>query len=108
MEADTTVCPTIQRAFEILGRKWASLILHTLLEGPRHYGELRRAVPELSDRVLSQRMKELEAEGLVLRTVEADGPVRVSYALTPRGAALRPVLEGIAAWARATEPLSPA
>lgn len=108
MDATRTVCPTIQRAFEILGRKWTSLILHTLLEGPRHYGELRRAVPDLSDRVLSLRMKELEAEGLVERSVTAEGPVRVSYSLTARGAALRPVLEGVALWAHEAEPLKPA
>lgn len=107
MDVATTVCPTIQRAFELLGKKWTSLILHTLLKGPRHYGDLRRTVPDLSDRVLSQRMKELEAEGLVTRRVEADGPVRVSYSLTAKGEALRPVLEGIAAWAYSSESVKP-
>jgi DNA-binding HxlR family transcriptional regulator len=99
MEAVSSICPAIQRAFEILGKKWVSLILHTLLDGQLFYRDLQRAVPRLSDRVLSQRMKELETEGLVERIVSVGSPIRVSYRLTPRGAALRPVLEGIAIWA---------
>ncbi len=99
MDTEPSICPAIQRAFEILGKKWVSLILHTLLGGQHFYGDLRRAVPKLSDRELSQRVKELESEGLVERLVSQGSPVRVSYRLTPRGAALRPVLEGIAGWA---------
>lgn len=99
MDAEPSICPAIQRAFELLGKKWVSLILHTLLGGQRYYRDLQRAVPRLSDRVLSQRMKELENEGLVERIVSDGSPIRVSYRLTPRGVALRPVLEGIADWA---------
>lgn len=99
MDEHKPVCPAIQSAFELLGRKWVTLIIHVLSTGQKHYCDLQRAVPDLSDRVLSQRMKELEGEGIVKRTVDTGSPVRVSYSLTERGRALSPILEGIATWA---------
>lgn len=99
MDANKPVCPAIQNAFELLGRKWVTLIIHVLSGGQKHYCDLQRAVPDLSDRVLSQRMKELETDGIVNRTVDTGSPVRVSYSLTKKGAALTPILDQIAAWA---------
>lgn len=101
MDSPQGICPAIQDAFEILGRKWSALILHLLLLGELHFCELQRGLPDLSDRILSRRLKDLEEAGLVERHVCTAAPVRVSYSLSPRGAALRPVLEGIAVWAHA-------
>jgi DNA-binding HxlR family transcriptional regulator len=96
------VCPHFHAAVELVGRRWAGAILWALSERGAHYfSELSAAVPDISDRLLSQRLRELEAEGLVERTVEAgDGSrTRVSYSLTEKGTALRPALERLQAWA---------
>lgn len=108
MEKDESgLCPRVQAAFELLGRKWTGLILHELLSGERCFTELERAVPSLSSRMLALRMKELEESGLLDRLVDPGPPLRVSYRLTGKGKALGPVMRGIAAWARTwTEPRS--
>jgi DNA-binding HxlR family transcriptional regulator len=69
------------------------------MEGPRRYSDLRVAVPDISDRMLTERLKELEAEGIVARSVSADTPVRVEYRLTEKGRALQAPLAAIGAWA---------
>lgn len=94
------VCPTVQVAFELIGKKWTGLLLKALLERDRCFAELERAVPSLSSRMLALRMRELEASGVVSRSVSPSPPVRVSYALTEKGRALEPVLKGLEAWAR--------
>jgi DNA-binding HxlR family transcriptional regulator len=94
------VCSTVERAFALLGKKWAGLIVHVLAGGPRHFCEVQQAIGSLSARMLAARMKELEAEGLVARTVETGSPVRVRYALTEKGRALEPALRGVEQWAR--------
>jgi DNA-binding HxlR family transcriptional regulator len=96
------VCPHFHAAVELVGRRWAGAILWTLSErGPHYFSELSAAVPDISDRLLSQRLRELEAEGLVERTVEAGTGARprVSYSLTDKGAALQPALEQLQSWA---------
>jgi DNA-binding HxlR family transcriptional regulator len=100
-EAAAKLCPSVEAAFGLLGKKWTGLIIHSLLEKDRYFCELEEAIPALSARVLTLRMRELECEGLVTRSVTAHSPVRVSYALTPKGRALGPVLDGIAEWAYA-------
>ncbi len=94
------VCPDFHAAIELVGRRWTGAIISALTEGPMRFGELTRAVPGLSDRLLSQRLRELEEEGLVERTVEPGTPVRVSYALTEKGADLGPAMGELQAWAR--------
>ncbi len=94
------VCPQFHAAIELVGRRWAGAILAALAEGPMRFGELCRAVPGLSDRLLSQRLRELEEEGLVERTVEPGSPVRVSYELTEKGADLKTALAELKAWAQ--------
>ena len=79
------------------------MIVHSLLQGEKHFCDLERALPNLSARVLSVRVKELEDEGLVVRQVMAGPPVRVSYSLTERGRALEPVMRSISEWAQSTE-----
>jgi DNA-binding HxlR family transcriptional regulator len=82
-----------------MGRKWIGLIVHVLAEGEKRFSELAETVPGISARILSQRLAELESNGLVTRTVVPDSPVRVHYALTDKGMELRPVLSGLADWA---------
>jgi DNA-binding HxlR family transcriptional regulator len=94
------VCPHFHAAIELIGKRWSGAILSTLTAGPCRFGELSGAVPGMSDRLLSQRLRELEAEGLVKRAVEAGAPVRVSYSLTEKGSDLGPVLVRLKAWGR--------
>jgi DNA-binding HxlR family transcriptional regulator len=95
------VCPHFHAAVELIGRRWAGAILWALSERPRYFAELSAAVPEISDRLLSQRLRELEAEGLVERNVEEGNGSRprVSYSLTDKGRALRPALRKLKEWA---------
>jgi DNA-binding HxlR family transcriptional regulator len=86
--------------FELLGKKWTALLIRALLDGPRRFTELLEAAPGLRDRVLSQRLKELEAAGIVTRVPYAEVPPRVEYELTRRGRELRPVIEEMERWGR--------
>lgn len=94
------VCPSFQSAVELIGKRWTGAILCALLERPLHFAELAASVPGLSHRLLSQRLKELESEGLVTRHVEPGVPVRVSYSLTGKGAELGPAISELRSWAR--------
>jgi DNA-binding HxlR family transcriptional regulator len=93
------LCPRFHRAVELIGRRWTGALLHMLMTGPRRFGDLRDAVPDISDRMLSERLKELEAEGIVVRRVSTDTPVRVEYRLTEKGRALEHPLGAIGDWA---------
>jgi len=99
-QAGNGVCPHFHAAIELIGKRWTGAILCALTEGPLRFGELARAVPGLSDRLLSQRLRELEDEGLVERMVESATPVRVTYSLTRKGAELRPAIGELKQWAR--------
>jgi len=94
------VCPHFHHAIELIGKRWTGAIVCALTERPMRYAELGKAVPGLSDRLLSQRLRELEEEGLVQRKVEAGTPVRVIYSLTEAGQQLDPVLSELKSWAR--------
>src|SRR5690242_3811999 len=93
-------CGLYHRAVELIGKRWTGAILLVLMDGPLHFSGIRQLVPELSDRLLSERLKELEAEGIVERRVLDGSPVRVEYSLTERGRALEPTLRGLKEWAR--------
>jgi DNA-binding HxlR family transcriptional regulator len=93
------VCPHFHAAIELIGKRWTGAILSSLTDGPLRFGELARAIPGLSDRLLSQRLRELENEGLVERTVEPGTPVKVTYSLTAKGAELRPAIQELKQWA---------
>jgi DNA-binding HxlR family transcriptional regulator len=95
------LCSTVEKAFEILSRKWAALIIRELSGGERHFCEMERGIPSVSARMLTERMRELEAAGIIRRTVEAGPPVRTLYNLTEKGRALIPVMKGIEQWAQA-------
>ncbi len=99
-EIKSAACSTFQHAVELIGRKWTGVILRALLLGVVRFSDLRSAIPDLSDRMLSERLKELESEGLVQRKVIPDTPVRVEYHLTEKGRALGMVIETIGHWAQ--------
>jgi DNA-binding HxlR family transcriptional regulator len=94
-------CSLYHRAVELVGKRWTGAILIVLMEGPLRFSEIRQLVPDLSDRLLSERLKELEAEGIVERTVIDEIPVRVEYALTDKGEALQPAVRALKSWANA-------
>ena len=89
----------VERVFGLLGKRWTGMILAALMGGPVHFADLRRAVPGISERVLSDRLTELAAADMVIREVDPGPPLRVSYGLTDTGAALRPALVELGRWA---------
>ncbi len=100
-------CPYYHQAIELIGKRWTGAIVGVLLNGSSlsdgaglRFSEIAQAVPELSDRLLSERMKELEVRGLVQRRVHSGPPVRVEYRLTEMGRALEPALTQLRGWAR--------
>src|SRR5690348_9928630 len=93
------MCPRYEHAIQLLGKRWTGLILDSLLDGSRRFCELTATVEGLSDRVLSDRLRELESEGIVERLVYPQIPVRVEYRLTEQGRDLRPVVQSIHTWA---------
>jgi DNA-binding HxlR family transcriptional regulator len=93
------MCPLYEQAIQLLGKRWTGLLLDALIQGSCRFCELTSLVPGLSDRVLSDRLRELEAEGIVKRVVFPQIPVRVEYQLTEKGQALKPVIDAIHAWA---------
>ena len=99
-EAAGAVCPHFHHAIELIGKRWTGAIVCALTERPMRYAELRKAVPGVSDRLLSQRLRELEDEALVERQVVAGTPVRVTYSLTRAGQELDPVFSELKSWAR--------
>src|SRR3954447_22562623 len=92
-------CSLYHHAIELIGKRWTGAIVLVLMDGPCHFSQVRDLVPEISDRLLSERLKELEAEGIVERRVIEGSPVRVEYSLTPKGRALEPVVHQLKAWA---------
>ncbi|PRS81026.1 MULTISPECIES: winged helix-turn-helix transcriptional regulator [unclassified Bacillus (in: firmicutes)] len=92
------MCPRFEKAVELLSKRWVALIVFQLLSGPQRFSEIEAALTNLSGRVLSERLKELEAAGIVKRGVFAETPVRIEYSLTDMGRSLAPVFEEISKW----------
>ncbi|MGV9350319.1 winged helix-turn-helix transcriptional regulator [Streptomyces spiralis] len=90
-------CP-VELTLEVLGGKWATVVLAHLKEGAHRYGALRRRIPEVSEKVLAQRLRGLEAKGLIERWSDGASPPSVEYRLTEEGLSLVPVLEALYAW----------
>ncbi|GAC1331048.1 MAG: hypothetical protein NVSMB17_08860 [Candidatus Dormibacteria bacterium] len=95
----TSFCPRYHRAVELIGKRWTGAIVRVLCGGPARFNEILASVPGLSDRLLSERLRELEAEGLILRGVLPGPPIRSEYRLTERGRDLGPVVRAISGWA---------
>ena len=96
---DLVLCARFHRAIELIGRRWTGAIVYVLLRSRCRYATLRDAIPDITDRMLSERLQELEQEGIVERTVVPETPVRVEYALTRKGRALAAAIDAMAAWA---------
>jgi DNA-binding HxlR family transcriptional regulator len=92
-------CPRYHHAMDVIGRRWMGAILRVLIHGAHRYNEILLAIPGISDRLLTERLRDLEAEGLVVRRVSASAPVRVEYELTERGQELELVVRVVSAWA---------
>lgn len=89
----------LQRAIELIGKRWTGAVVKALVPAPARFNQLLAGIPGISDRVLTERLRELETERIVERLVDPGPPVRVSYRLTARGRALEPVLHAVSEWA---------
>ncbi|MGX1271015.1 winged helix-turn-helix transcriptional regulator [Streptomyces phaeoluteigriseus] len=99
LEACSGVSEGITSVFGLLGKRWTGMIVAALMQRPVHFADLRRGIPGISERMLSDRLTELSAAGLVVREVDEGPPLRVSYRLTEAGAALDPALQELGRWA---------
>ena len=96
---ETALCPRLSKAMELVGKRWTALIIYQLLEGPQRFNAIEAALP-ISGRLLSERLKELEKEGIVERKVFSEVPIRVEYNLTEKGSSLEKVVREIEKWAK--------
>ncbi|AAT57333.1 conserved hypothetical protein [Bacillus anthracis str. Sterne] len=99
VEHNSCLCPKFESAFTLLSKKWTGLIIKSLLEESKRFREIADIIPNMSDRMLSERLKELESEGIVVRNVYPEVPVRIEYGLTDKGKALESVMDEVQNWA---------
>ncbi|MFC7394492.1 winged helix-turn-helix transcriptional regulator [Scopulibacillus cellulosilyticus] len=99
MKESMHLCPRFESAFEILGKRWTGLIIRVLLTGPKRFKDVSESIPQLSDRVLTERFKELEKLQVVRRNVYPETPVRIEYELTEKGKELQSVMDAVQDWA---------
>jgi DNA-binding HxlR family transcriptional regulator len=92
------MCPKYESAAEMLGKKWTGLIIRVMLGGPKRFKEIKEQIPDMSDKMLTDRMKELESLGILTRTVYPEMPVRIEYELTEKGRNLEDVIQSIQSW----------
>ena len=93
------LCPRFEAAFEILGKRWTGLIIRSLLSGSKRFSDMQQIIPALSARMLTERFKGLEAQGIILRNVYPEMPVRIEYSLTAKGKDLEKSMDEIQKWA---------
>lgn len=93
------MCPKFEAAFELLGKKWTGLIIRTLLSGQKRFSDISDTIPNMSARMLTERFKELEKEGIVIRRVYPETPVRIEYELSEKGIELEAVMNEVQKWA---------
>jgi len=93
------MCPKFESAFELLGKRWTGLIIRTLQGGQKRFSEIAEAIPNMSARMLTERFKELEREGIIIRKVYPETPVRIEYELSEKGRELEVVMDEIQKWA---------
>lgn len=96
---DRDFCPHFQKAIELIGARWSGTVLRALLDGPMRFSEIASGIPDISDRSLSRRLKELEGVGVLSRRVEATQPVSVHYELTGKGRELEAAIAAVERWA---------
>jgi DNA-binding HxlR family transcriptional regulator len=93
------LCPRFEAAFELLGKRWSGLIIRSLLKGAKRFSDIQSIIPNLSARMLTERFKELEEQGIILRKVYPEMPVRIEYELTEKGKELEKAMDEIQKWA---------
>ncbi|MFD2670455.1 winged helix-turn-helix transcriptional regulator [Marinicrinis sediminis] len=93
------VCPKVEGSYQIISKKWTGLIIHVLMNGPKHFNEIHTCIPNLSNRMLTERIKELEDHAIIVRNVITERPIRSEYALTEKGKELGEALSSINQWA---------
>jgi len=98
-QEDDALCPKYCRAVDVLGKRWTCLIVSILLQGPRRFTELEHSIPGIGGRMLTERLKDLETNGIVERQVGPSPSARLEYALTSKGDGLRRVIQEIELWA---------
>ncbi|MHB1127680.1 MAG: winged helix-turn-helix transcriptional regulator [Bacillota bacterium] len=98
MDINHQICPLFEAAIELLGKRWTGLIIRVLLDGPKRFKDISEIIPNLSGRMLTERFKELEAAGIIVRRVYTGMPVLIEYELTEKGKALKPVIDEIQRW----------
>ncbi len=98
-QQNMNICPKFHCAVELVGRRWTGAILSAMLMGASRFTDIIHAVPGLSDRLLSERLKELENNGIVAREVHPETPVRIEYHLTKKGEDLNDVIAALSEWA---------
>lgn len=96
---DFHLCPKFESAFELIGKRWTGLIIRVLLNGPKRFKDMTEVITNVSSKVLTERLKELEAAGIVSRAVYPEMPVRIEYCLSEKGKELLPVLDELQKWA---------
>lgn len=95
---DLQSCPRLAKAFALFGKRWNAVIVDLLLQRPARFHELAETVPKLSQRVLTERLRELEHAGVIAREVKTGPPIAVTYSLTPLGQKLRPAMDAMREW----------
>ncbi|MED3397909.1 MULTISPECIES: winged helix-turn-helix transcriptional regulator [Bacillus cereus group] len=99
MDEQRDIGPKIEKGFELIGKRWTGLIIYVLMSGPKRFSEIHSMIPDLSKRMLTERMKELEDNNIVVRHVITERPVRIEYLLTKKGTELGKILGPISQWA---------
>ncbi|URZ04591.1 winged helix-turn-helix transcriptional regulator [Clostridium felsineum] len=97
MQKELPACP-VETTLLLIGEKWKVLILRDLIEGTKRFGELKKSIGSISQKVLTQQLKAMEKDGLVLRKAYAEVPPRVEYSLTSLGKSLKPILDSMWSW----------
>lgn len=88
----------ILNTLQLIGNKWVILIIFHLFDGTKRFGELSRAIPEISSKMLTQQLRKMEKDGMVRRKIYAEVPPRVEYSLTEKGKSLKPILQSVIKW----------
>lgn len=99
---DTHIDCAVSKTLKIIGSKWTMLLLHNIFDGKKRFGELQRSLPGISPKTLSQRLQELEKEGIITKKVFAEVPLHVEYSLTEKGKSLRGVFRSLENWGNKT------
>jgi len=100
VDGDKVYNTPVELTLEVIGGKWKSVLVYHLLQGPLRFSELKRLVPDITEKMLTQQLRELERVGVLTRTIFAEVPPRVEYRATVHGQTLQPVLEAMCAWGR--------